>query len=353
MAEQNLTKLAYLTLQQGKSLAGLAHKGLSTKLMEFFAPEAIPQTTQVGKDLLEELRKSMAELEKTDWNEAELGLYPKSLLFEAPWLEWFAKYPLVWLDMPSTWNRRRKNNIKDLPKDVNKTNYPEYYLQNFHHQTDGYLSDYSAEIYDIQVEILFNGTADSMRRRIIAPLNKGLNKFKNNHQSNLKVIDIATGTGRTLQQLRIAFPKLELLGLDLSGAYLKKASKYLNNREGDMVQLIKGNAEKVPLPDDSVHGISCVFLFHELPRQARQNVINECFRILQPGGTIVIADSIQMSDSPEFIPVMENFRKIFHEPYYLDYVKDDINQRMEDAGFIDLDSKSHFMTRVWSAEKPI
>lgn len=172
MAEQNLTKLAYQTLQQGKSIAGLAHKGLSTKLMELFAPEALPRGSDIGKELLEDLRTSMMELEQIDWQEAEAGIYPKSLLFEAPWIEWFTKYPLVWLDMPSIWERRRERKIRDLPKNIKEEIYPDYYLQNFHHQTDGYLSDHSAEIYDIQVEILFNGTADSMRRRVVSPIKK-------------------------------------------------------------------------------------------------------------------------------------------------------------------------------------
>ena len=42
MATPSLKKIAYHTLQQGKTLAGLAHKELSTKLMEVFAPEAAP-----------------------------------------------------------------------------------------------------------------------------------------------------------------------------------------------------------------------------------------------------------------------------------------------------------------------
>ncbi len=42
MAAPSLKKIAYHTLQQGKTLAGLAHKELSTKLMEVFAPEASP-----------------------------------------------------------------------------------------------------------------------------------------------------------------------------------------------------------------------------------------------------------------------------------------------------------------------
>ena len=246
MATPSLKKIAYHTLQQGKTLAGIAHKELSTKLMEFFAPEAAKENFPIDKELIKEVRLSMARLEKIDWQEAEAGIYPKSQLFEAPWFEWAKKYPLVWLDMPQTWERRKKNKTRDLPRDVNEKDYPNYYLQNFHHQTDGYLSKHSAEIYDLQVEILFNGTADSMRRRILAPLKKGLKEYISKGSKKIKVLDIATGTGRTLQQIQSALPEIELYGLDLSGSYLKQASKYLSSRNGELVQLTKGNAENMP-----------------------------------------------------------------------------------------------------------
>jgi len=345
-------QIAYKSLQQGKSLAGLLHKGVSTKLMELLAPDSIPETSEIGKEMLMELKSSMDELEKEDWKDAEEGLYPKRHLFKAPWIEWLKKYPLIWLDMPSTWERRKSQKIDDIPKKIKKENYPQYYLQNFHHQTDGYLSDHSAEIYDIQVEILFNGTADSMRRRILSPLKKGLDQFEGRCLSSMKILDVATGTGRTLEQIRSAFPSIELFGLDLSSSYLKQANKYLNTSSGELVQFIKGNAECMPFSSRSFQGLTCVFLFHELPKTARQKVINECFRLLEPGGVFVIADSIQFNDSPQFAPVMDNFRKFFHEPYYLDYVKDNIDKRLEDAGFIHIKAKSHFMTRVWSAYKP-
>ena len=353
MAAPSLGRIAYYTLQQGKTLAGLAHKELSTKLTEFFAPEAATESFSIDQDLIKEVRRSMERLEKVDWQEAEAGIYPKSQLFEAPWLEWAKKYPLVWLDMPLTWERRKKNKTREIPRDVIEEDYPSYYLQNFHHQTDGYLSEHSAEIYDLQVEILFNGTADSMRRRILAPLKRGLKKSLSYSSKKVKVLDIATGTGRTLQQIQSALPEVELYGLDLSGSYLKQASKYLSSRNGDLVQLTKGNAENMPYSSSSFQALTCVFLFHELPREARQNVLNECFRLLEPGGTLVLADSIQIEDSPKFISIMENFHKIFHEPYYRDYIIDDINLRLSETGFASITSESHFMTKVWKATKPM
>ena len=353
MAAPSLKKIAYHTLQQGKTIAGLAHKELSTKLMEVFAPDAAPGKFPIDRDLIKEVRRSMESLERIDWQEAEAGIYPKSQLFEAPWLEWAKKYPLVWLDMPQTWARRKKNKTREIPIDVNEEDYPNYYLQNFHLQTDGYLSEHSAEIYDLQVEILFNGTADSMRRRVLAPLKRGLKRYLSESSKKVKVLDIATGTGRTLQQIQSALPEVELYGLDLSGSYLKQASKYLSSRSGDLVQLTKGNAEKMPYSSSNFQALTCVFLFHELPRDARQNVLKECFRLLEPGGTLVLADSIQIEDSPKFTPIMENFHKIFHEPFYRDYIVDDIDLRLEESGFTSITSESHFMTKVWKANKPL
>jgi ubiquinone/menaquinone biosynthesis C-methylase UbiE len=95
-----------------------------------------------------------------------------------------------------------------------------------------------------------------------------------------------------------------------------------------------------------------VFLLHELPGKARQNVLNEAWRVLQPGGTFVLADSVQLADSPQFSIAMENFRRVFHEPYYRDYIGDDIEKRLQSAGFEAITAETHFMTRVWSARKP-
>jgi hypothetical protein len=188
-----VTKLAYEALQQGKSLVGVAHKEISTRLMEFVAPDGAPKTLPIPPQMLRDLQASHKALLDLDWQEAEAGLYPTNLLFDAPWGDWAARYPLVWLDMPSTWTRRSERNVRDLPTNVETENYPDYYLQNFHHQTDGYLSDHSATLYDLQVEILFNGTADPMRRRVIKPLVQGLRAFGDRPSSSLRVLDVAPG----------------------------------------------------------------------------------------------------------------------------------------------------------------
>jgi len=347
-----LTKLAYQAMQQGKSLAGVAHKEMGTRLMQLVAPKSAAKTRPLPPQMVTDWQAGHQALMDTDWEEAQNGLYPTSLLFDAPWLDWASRYPMVWLDMPSTWNRRKERQVNDLPNDVQSENYPDYYLQNFHHQTDGYLSDHSASLYDLQVEILFNGTADPMRRRVIKPLAQGLRHFGSRSSGQLRVLDVATGTGRTLRQLRAALPQTQLVGLDLSSAYLRQANRWLSQLPSELPQLVQGNAEALPFATGSMQGVTCVFLMHELPADARQNVLEECFRVLEPGGVMVLADSVQLADSPQFEVAMDNFRRVFHEPYYRDYISDDIDARLEQAGFTSIRANSHLMTRVWSASKP-
>ena len=346
-----LTRLAYQTLQQGKSLMGLAHKEVSLRLMGALAPEGAPSSVAVPPQMLQAMQASFQRLLDVDWEEAEQGIYPPSLLFDAPWLEWASRYPLVWLDLPATWNRRKQRRVDDLPATVNRSDYPSYYLQNFHHQTDGYLSDHSASLYDLQVEILFNGTADPMRRRILKPLVWGLRAFADRPASQLRVLDVATGTGRTLRQIRAALPEARLVGLDLSSAYLRQANRWLSQLPNELPQLVQGNGEAMPFADASMQAVTCVFLMHELPAEARQNVLNDCWRVLEHGGVLVLADSVQLADSPQFRPAMENFRRMFHEPYYRDYISDDIDARLTAAGFKAVRAESHLMTRVWTATK--
>ena len=144
----------------------------------------------------------------------------------------------------------------------------------------------------------------------------------------------------------------QLVGLDLSSAYLRQANRWLSQLPDELPQLVQGNGESMPFASGSMQGVTCVFLLHEMPGDARQNVIDECFRVLEPGGVLVLADSVQLADSPQFETAMDNFRRVFHEPYYRDYIGDDIEARLTAAGFGGIRATSHLMTRVWNATKP-
>ncbi|MGB3615500.1 MAG: class I SAM-dependent methyltransferase [Elainellaceae cyanobacterium] len=347
-----LTKLAYQTFQQGKSYFGLFHKALSSQLMQVIAPPTETSTQPISPQLLLQIQQRMNQLLEQDWTDAERGIYSTDVLFDNSWDDFFRYYPAIWVDQPQVWNRVNDKRFEDFSPGITTEDYPKYYARNFHYQTDGYLSEHSANIYDLQVEILFNGTADAMRRRVLAPLKQSLAASSFDDSAKTRILDIACGTGRTLRFLRDAFSKASLYGVDLSPAYLRKANQMLSSLPGELPQLMQANAEALPYVDNFFQGVTSVFMFHELPAPVRQNVIREAYRALQPGGTFIICDSIQLSDSPELKVSMENFSEMFHEPFYRSYIEDDINDRLEQAGFEVLETQIHFMSKYWIARKP-
>jgi ubiquinone/menaquinone biosynthesis C-methylase UbiE len=347
-----LTKLTYQTFQHGKNYFGLAHKYLSSQLVNLISPPIERKTKPIPPELLQKIQQRLNQLLEADWQDAEQGVYPKSLLFDNPWEDFFLYYPIVWLDLPQISERAIQKKHQDFSPDLDTNGYPSYYLQNFHHQTNGYLSDQSASLYDLQVELLFGGTADAMRRRILAPLKQGLKAFDSVLPRQIRVLDVACGTGRTIKLTRAALPQASLFGTDLSPAYLRKANQLLSQISGELPQLLQANAEELPYLDNYFHAVTCVFLFHELPAAARQRVIEECFRVTQPGGVFIICDSVQLSDSPEMLPVMESFHQTFHEPYYRHYITDDLVERLEKAGFQNISTEVHFMSKYLIAHKP-
>lgn len=348
-----ITKAAYQALQTGKSAFSLAHKTLTGRLRQWVDPTSSErsQVKPLPESVLDRMKQRQAALLEIDWQDAELGIYPPSLLFDNPWAEVLEYYPAIWLDLPKIWEKMQKEDIYQFPADVDLESYPRYYRRNFHYQTDGYLSDRSANLYDLQVEILFFGLADAMRRRVLKPLKQGLQVFSEELPQRIRILDLACGTGRTLKMIRGMLPQVSLFGVDLSPAYLKKANQWLAEG-GDLPQLIQAPVEELPYQDRSFHALTCVFLFHELPGPIRQQAIAEAFRVLKPNGTLILCDSIQIADTPELKPMMENFPRVFHEPFYTDYVNDDIDGRIREVGFEIAKIEQHFASKYWILHKP-
>ena len=71
MARESISKIAYKTLQQSKSIAGFAHKQISSRLMNFILPDSKLENFDINKDLLIQIQNSMNKLREEDWNDDE------------------------------------------------------------------------------------------------------------------------------------------------------------------------------------------------------------------------------------------------------------------------------------------
>lgn len=224
--------------------------------------------------------------------------------------------------------------------------YPVYYRQNFHFQTDGWFSSESAEIYDTQVEAIFTGAADAMRRRALPFLLAEIDRIEAEGRQP-RVADIACGTGRLLGDLLDNRPGIDAVAVDLSETYLAKARAHV----GEGPDFIAAKAEDLPFEEGSVDILYTVYLFHELPAKVRREAAREFARVLKPGGLLVHVDSVQYGDT-EMDLLLESFPRAVHEPYFDNYCQDDLNELFGEAGFRPEAEDIGFLTKVSAYRLP-
>ena len=310
------------------------------------APDFAPTR---GTPDMARLRKAYFDLFLRDRANVEAGLYPPPRDVSLARLPHALKSARAFqADIEAVECRRQARNVTEvqdeLPEGSNR--YPEYYRQNFHYQTGGWFSDESAELYDTQVEALFTGTADAMRRAALAEIAR---EMKGRDQRGVHLLDVACGNGRFLETVMQAWPRLRAGGLDLSPNYTEAARKRL--ARWPQVEVIHEAAEAMPLGDASQDIAVSIFLFHELPPDVRGKVLSEVHRILKKGGVFVLADSVQFGDYDSMDGLLEYFPHGFHEPYYMTYLSWDLEDACTQAGFVKVRETLAFLTKVtvWRA----
>ncbi len=333
-----LSRTRYLARQRGLALS----MGLVGRVMSALAPRRHPAPPAGAIDAL---WRRFDELLRKDLDNAERGIYPRALLHDFSIAELVTTLPLALADLPRTLARVRRGDHDDLPDGIDRARYPQYYLRNFHWQTDGWFSERSARLYDFSVDVLFGGTTDAMRRMSLPPLVTALAG-----RPAPRVLDVACGTGQFLGQLHRAVPGARLVGVDLSAPYLSRARARLAAIPD--VGLLVENAEALPFADGTFDAVSCIFLLHELPRDVRRRVVGELRRVLVPGGTLVVCDSAQLHDSPDLRFFLEAFPRTYHEPYYKSYLLDPLEGLLDETGFEGVEARPWFVAKIASGRKP-
>ncbi len=290
------------------------------------------------------IRSAFLELFAKDRANIEAGLYPapQDIRLERA-ISALRNSANFFRDLPNVDQRRLERSGTEVREEAKNSEgrYPTYYLQNFHYQTGGWLSEDSAKLYDTQVEILFGGAADAMRRIALGSLGRAL---RGTDQRKVKLLDVASGNGRFLKQVLSAYPRIPAMGLDLSPAYSEEARKRL--ADWPQVEIVTGAIEHAPFENDSFDAATCVYLFHELPPRVRRDAIREIARVLKPGASFVLADSIQTGDAADLDRMLEYFPVGFHEPYFNSYLKEDFAALFAEYGFEVEETELAFLTKV-------
>jgi ubiquinone/menaquinone biosynthesis C-methylase UbiE len=290
----------------------------------------------------------MAGLFQRDLANVEAGIYPLPADHDGPLLTLLDRSRLYFDDLPDVHRRRESGQHNEVLTAETRGKRPLYYLQNFHFQSGGYLTDDSARRYDTQVEVLFRGRANAMRRQAIPELHE---VFAGRDQRKLRLLDVGCGTGRFLDFVKQAWPRLPVTGLDLSEAYVREAKRHLER--WSWISLIVGNGEEIPLANETQDAVTSIFTFHELPPGVRRTLFREFARVLRPGGRLVLVDSIQRGDKPDYEGLLELFPQSFHEPYYTSYIDEDFGALGRACGLTHTRYVNAFLAKVMVFDKPV
>ena len=152
----------------------------------------------------------MAALFRRDLANVEAGLYPLPRDRDGSLLTLLDRSGLFFQDLPRVHRRREAGEHTEVLNEQTRGRRPNYYLQNFHFQTGGWMTEDSAKRYDLQVEVLFYGTANAIRRQVLPPLYEA---FAGRDQRRLRLLDVGCGTGRFLNFVKQCWPRLPCIGL--------------------------------------------------------------------------------------------------------------------------------------------
>jgi ubiquinone/menaquinone biosynthesis C-methylase UbiE len=317
----------------------LGHYFASQRFREAPATDAPPRPRRKGPGFARTFEE-MGALFGRDLANAERGLYPTPRDHDGSLAALVKRSRHYFADLPIAAERKAEGRSTEVYSPELAADLPDYYLQNFHYQTGGYLTEESAQLYDMQVEVLFSGTANAMRRQCLVPIAEYL---RGKDQRKLSLLDVASGTGRFVRFVKQAFPRLNVIASDLSEAYLSEAREHVRPYKG--VEFKVAKAEALPFADASFDIVTSIYLFHEVPPHVRREIAREFARVLKPGGLLVFMDSLQTGDAPEFDAMLESFPANFHEPFYKSYLGEDLRAIFTDAGLAFVSADPIFLSK--------
>lgn len=340
------TRLNY-AVRQSSRVAWYAGHGLAVRRMAQRLEAELPKPQRPVKPpsgpvpSMRRLLADVAQLMARDLANVERGLYPAPAGEDGSLTELIASSRAFFRDVPEVMRRKQGDHGREIAAASNGTARPDYFMQNFHFQSGGWMTEESARLYDMQVEVLFSGAANAMRRQALAPMAEELRSCD---QRQVAYADIACGPGTFLDQARRAFPRLPALGIDLSEAYLRETQRRVGRRP--KLQPVVAKAESLPLANASLDLATCIYLFHELPDEIRIAVAREIARVVKPGGLFILVDSLQTGDEPDYDGLLEIFPELFHEPYFSGYLQDDVEALFAPFGFVSEGRTNAFMSKV-------
>ena len=153
-------------------------------------------------------------------------------------------------------------------------------------QTQGRLIRW-ASYYDLAVNLTTLGQARRLRKETVAQAMI---------QPGDKVLDVGCGTGEVTLLAKIHAKQGSVHGIDPAPEMIAVARRKAA-RKGLEIDFRVGVIESLPFPDTNVDVVTSSLMMHHLPENLKVRGIAEIYRVLKPGGRLLIADFLRPTGS--------------------------------------------------------
>ena len=143
------------------------------------------------------------------------------------------------------------------------------------------------------------------------------------------VLDLGSGAGFDCFLAANKIGKTgKVIGVDMTPEMIEKARKNAKNGNYKNVEFRLGEIENLPVADNSVDVVisNCVIVLSPDKRR----VFSEAFRVLKPGGRLMISDIVLLSQLPDFL---KNSIEAYIGCISGAMIKDEYIRKIEAAGF--------------------
>jgi demethylmenaquinone methyltransferase/2-methoxy-6-polyprenyl-1,4-benzoquinol methylase/phosphoethanolamine N-methyltransferase len=153
-------------------------------------------------------------------------------------------------------------------------------------QTEGRLIRW-APYYDAVTNIMTLGQAGRLRKTTV---DQALIKPGDS------VLDVGCGTGEVTLRAKTRAKDGKVYGIDPSPEMIAVARKKAG-RKGLDIDFRVGVIESLPFPDASIDVVTSSLMMHHLPEDVKVRGLAEIYRVIKPGGRLLIADFMRPTGS--------------------------------------------------------